>query len=238
MGKQKNIRLRCTVDNIIYYQWKDIDCMRMVPPKVRQTDSTKKEASNFGVAVKYAAAARGMFRKIVEELSPGRSFIQTTDGAFRNWLRSGSLDNNTPIDGIPFFDGLSFNDAIDFRRLMQVPVQINRGTNNSLQLQWPGFNPLASFKAPTGTAEIVVKYLAATLDMRQHGVYHDVKTEFTIPYTDITIPPGNLALVNVTAPGNLALVATAIYYYKSQLKNEPVNFLRWKPSGITASFYN
>jgi len=51
MGKQKNIRLRCTVENIIYYQWKDIDCMRMVPPKVRQTDSTKKEASNFGVAV-------------------------------------------------------------------------------------------------------------------------------------------------------------------------------------------
>ena len=238
MGKQKNIRLRCTVENIIYYQWKDIDCMRTVPPRVRQTDPTKKEASNFGVAVKYAAVARSMFRKIVEELPPGRSVIHTTDGAFRNWLRTAPLDDNTPIDGISFFDGLSLNDTIDFRRLMQVPVHISRGDNGSLQLQWPGFNPLTSFKAPTGTVQITIKYLAATIDMRQPGLYHDVKTEFSVPYIDTTLPAGKIMMENVTAPGSLVLVAIAMYYYRDNLKNEPVNILRWKPSGITASFYN
>ncbi|HEY8658795.1 MAG TPA: hypothetical protein VIL78_07145 [Hanamia sp.] len=238
MGKQTNIRLRCTVDNTIYYQWRDVDCIRTVPARVRQTAPTKKEASNFGVAVKYAAIARSMFRKIVPMVQPGRSWVYKTDSTFRNWLRTAPLGETGPANGIPFFDGLSFNEAVDFRRVMQVPVQISRGNNGSLVLQWPAFSPLATFKAPAGTHQVIVKYLAATLDMQQPGNYHEAKAGFTIPYTDTTIPAGTMLLENATAPGNLALVAMAIYYYKDDLKNAPVNMLRWKPAGIMASFYN
>src|SRR5665647_1145183 len=219
MGKQTNIRLRCTVDNTIYYQWRDVDCIRTVPARVRQTAPTKKEASNFGVAVKYAAMSRSMFRKIVPVVSPGSSWVYSTDSAFRNWLRTAPLDNKEPVNGSPFFDGLSFNEAVDFRRVMQVPVHVSRGNNNSLVLQWPAFSPVASFKAPAGTQQIVVKYLAATLDMHQPGNYHEAKAGFTIPYTDTIIPAGTMLLENATASGKLALVALAIYYYKDDLKN-------------------
>jgi len=238
MGKQTNIRLRCTVENTIYYQWRHIDCIRTVPARVRQTAPTKKEASNFGVAIKYAAVARSMFRKIMPALPPGRSLVYKTDGAFRNWLRTAPLDETAPVNGIPFFDGLSFNEAVDFRRVMAVPVTISRGDNGSLTVQWPAFNPVSDCKAPSGTRLLVVKYLAASINMQQPGQHHVVKREFTILYVDTMIPAGKVRLENVTAPGNITLVAMAIYYYKDDLKSNPVNILRWKPCGIAAGFYN
>src|SRR6185312_3286516 len=129
MGKQTNIRLRGTVENIIYYQWKGIHCIRTVPARVRQTTNTKKEASNFGSAVKTSAAARALFREILQRLPPSRPLIYKMDGALRKWLQTAPLDERDPVNDIPFFDGLSFNEAVDFRRVMAVPVTISRGDN-------------------------------------------------------------------------------------------------------------
>src|SRR5665213_3254549 len=75
MGKQTNIKLRGTVENIIYYQWKGIHCIRTVPARVRQTKATKKAATDFGMAVKSSAVARSMFSKLMPQQPAGRSVI-------------------------------------------------------------------------------------------------------------------------------------------------------------------
>ncbi len=67
MGKQTNIKLRGTVENTIYYQWRDIHCIRTVPARVRQTKATKKAATNFGIAVKSSAVVRSMFSKLMPQ---------------------------------------------------------------------------------------------------------------------------------------------------------------------------
>ena len=238
MGKQTNIRLRGTVKNIIYYQWKGIDCIRTVPARVRQTAPTKQVAKNFGVAVRNAAVARSLFRKILHVLPPGRALIHITDGAFRKWLHTNPLDEKAEADGISFFNGLSFNEESNFDKIIQAKVSVNRGLNGEVLIQWPECNPVNDVKAPTGTAHIVIKYLAATIDMQQPGVYHATETEYSFPYKNEAIPAKEMILENVTAPGNLALVAMAIWYYKDDTQSKPINILRWKPSGIIASFYN
>src|SRR5665213_1153418 len=109
MGKQTNIKLRGTVENIIYYQWKGIHCIRTVPARVRQTKATKKAATDFGMAVKSSAVARSMFSKLMPQQPAGRSVIYKVDGAFRQWLQGNPLKDPAPVNEIPFFDGISFN---------------------------------------------------------------------------------------------------------------------------------
>lgn len=238
MGKQTNIKLRGTVKNIIYYQWKGIDCIRTVPARVRQTAPTKKVAKNFGVAVMNAAVARSLFRKILHIMPPGRALIYITDGAFRKWLHTNPLDEKVTTDDIPFFNGLSFNEEANFDRIIQAKVSIKRGLNGEVMIQWPACNPINDVKAPTGTVHIVIKYLAATIDMQQPGVYHATETEFSFPYKNETIPAKEMILKNVTAPRTLALVAMTIWYYKDNTLSKLITSLRWKPSGIIASYYN
>ena len=102
MGKQTNIKLRGTVENIIYYQWKGIHCMRTVPEKVRQTSNTKKAASVFGMAVRSAATMRAMLRPVLPDPA-SRPMMYDLDGAFREWLHTEPLKSSEPADRLPSF---------------------------------------------------------------------------------------------------------------------------------------
>jgi hypothetical protein len=237
MGIQTNIKLRCTVGNIIYYQWKGIHCIRTVPAKVRQTAPTKKAATDFGIAVKCSAVVRSLFRPLLPEPA-NRSIIYKTDAAFRKWLKENPLDNTEPVNGIPYFNGLSFNDGCDLQKIIQLKVAISRGADGGLLLQWPAFNPVTAIKAPTGTKQIVVKYIIATLDMNNAGQHECAETAFTIPYTDDMIPAKEIQFENATGFKCIALVGMAIRYYKDGLQSKPINILRRKPAGIADSFYN
>jgi len=238
MGLQNNIKLRCTVENIIYYQWKGIDCIRTVPAWVRQTKATKKAATDFGVAVKSAATMRSLFGKLMPVKPPARSLVYETDGAFRKWLQGNPLSEVAPVDGIPFFEGLSFNEAVDFKGIVQVKTGITRNGDGGLLIRWPEFNPVATIKAPSGTVQLVIRYMVATIDMRLNGESHCAEANITIPYVDEVMPPQEILVQNATVPGCLALVGVSGRYYKDALQATPINQLRWKPSAIVGSFYN
>ena len=210
--------------------------MRTVPERVRQTPATKKEAANFGVAVKNAAIARSMFKVITKYLPPSRAVIYKTDGAFRKWLHTNPLDEASAVDNIPFFEELSFNEEINFENVIKADVTISRGSDGQLVIRWPECNPVASVRAPAETEHIVVKYLAGTIDMHNPGIYHYSEAIFSFSYVNETIPAKEIVIENVTTPGSLALVATSIWYYKDE--NRLINSMRWKPAGIVGSFYN
>lgn len=238
MGKQTNIKLRGTVENTIYYQWKDIHCMRTVPARVRQTPATKKEAANFGVAVKNAAIARSMFKVITQYLPPNRAIIYKTDGAFRKWLHTHPLNEQAVINHIPFFEVLSFNEEINFQSVIKAKVTISRGSEGQLLINWPECNPVTFVRAPAETQHVVIKYLAATIDMHNPGIYHYSEAAISFTYADGVMPAKEMVLENVTAPVNLALVAMSVWYYKDETENRLINSMRWKPAGIVGSFYN
>ena len=237
MGKQSNIKLRCTVENIIYYQWKGIDCIRTVPAHVKQTKPTKKAATDFGKAVKSSAIIRSLFRPLLPEPA-NRSIIYKMDGAFRKWLKANPLDNTEVVNEITWFDGLSFNDSCDLQKVLKIKITINRTADGGLLLQWPPFNPVTDIKAPTGTRQLDVQCIITTLPMEQPEQAQCVETNFSIPYTDEIFPVQEVELPNVTRPHCLVLVGMAIRYFKDDMQNKPVNILRWKPVGIVGSFYN
>jgi hypothetical protein len=237
MGIQTNIKLRGTVENTIYYQWRDIHCMRAVPAKVRQTKPTKKAAKDFGIAVKSSAVVRSLLRPLMPEPAD-RSIIYKTDDAFRKWLKENPPGNTEPVNEITYFNGLSFNDNSSIQKILQVKVTIGRGMEGSLLLQWPAFNPVTAIKAPAGTSQVVVQYIAATLNMKQPGQPQCAAANFIIPYADEVLPAKEILFENITGARNLVLVGMAIRYYKDDRQNKPINIMRWKPAGVVGSFYN
>ena len=237
MGKQTDIKLRCTVKNIIYYQWRDIHCIRTKPVRVRQTKPTKAAAKNFGIAVKNSAVMRSMLKPLFPDAAD-RSNIYKMDSAFRQWLPGKPLENPAPVDGIPFFDELSFNEAVELRHVMGIKVPVSRRDESNIVLQWPEFNPVVHIKAPAGTVRVVIQYIVATLDMAREGAHHYSATDITIPYINEAMPEQEISFQNVTGANCLSLVGMAIRYYRNAIQNNPVNILRWKPAGIAGSFYN
>ena len=238
MGKQTDIKLRGRVENIIYYQWKGIHCIRTVPARVRQTKSTKKAASNFGIAVKSSAAVRSLFKNLMPEIPADRSVIYATDAAFRKWLQGNPLDSGEKTGGIIFFNELSFNDHARATRQFNFDVAITRGGSTDVLIHWPSFNPVHDVQAPAGTSQVAINYVMATLNMSGPVTARPVEASFVIPYRDETIPAKEILLPNVTGEKCLALLGMSIRYYRHNLQGLPVNIMRWKPAAVVGSFYN
>ena len=238
MGKQNNIKLRGTVENTIYYQWKGIHCIRTVPAQVKQTMPTKKAASDFGLAVKCSAALRRAFKNIIPEIPAGRPLIYAMDNAYRKWLQTNPLGNKEKIDNISFFNELPFNEKIPVSKVLKADIPVSRGSNSDVIIKWPEFIPINTIKAPAGTSHITINYVMATINFKAPVMCQSIETKFEIPYSAETVPAKQILLPNVTGGKLLAILGMSIGYYKQGLQNMPVNTSAWKPGGVVGSFYN
>lgn len=234
MGKQGNIKLRGRVQNVIYYQWNGIHCMRTVPARVRQTDNTKAAASTFGLAVKSAAVLRSLLKPVLPD--PTNNAIRyDLDGAFRKWLHTDPLENTEPETMIPSFAEFSFNKAARpgkiFRR-----VKISRVNSDGLLIQLPAFNPLQDVTAPKGTSRLKMQFTAAVISFNDPAQNKCVSEDWSVPYEDKMTPQQQIILPDMTIALALVLIVMGIRYYRG---NETmIDQMRWKPTEVVGSFYN
>lgn len=234
MGKQGDIKLRGTVDNVIYYQWRDIHCMRTVPARVRQSDNTKVAASKFGLAVKSAAIIRSMLKPVLPDPANNATRYEL-DGAFRKWLHTDPLEKGEPENNISFFEDFSFNKAATLGKLFRM-VNVSRVNEQGLLLQLPAFNPVRDVPAPKETSSLQLQFTAATLSFDDQVPNKCICTDWHIPYEDKIVPLHEIILPGLTVPQSLALMVMGIRYYRGN--QTMIDQMRWKPMGIVGSFYN
>ena len=237
MAQQNNIKLRGTAGNVIYYQWKDIHCMRSKPTGVLQSGPTKKAAGIFGQASRCSAVLRAFLKPVLPE--PGnRSIIHATDAAFRNWFTNEAPQNNPhPIEAAAFSQ-LSLNSEVSLKHIYRVPGQLNITADGKLQMQLPVFDPAAGILAARGTSEIILQLMAVGLPLQDLTTATAVETAISIPYNQGMQPALNIPLNLQTAPGQLSLVAMALQFFTAANSMQPLQALRWKPAGIVGSFFN
>ena len=236
MGKQTNIKLRGTVGNTIYYQWKGIHCTRTVPARVRQTGNTRKAASLFGVAVKSAATVRSLVKPLLPAVTD-RAVIYALDGAFRKWLHTSPLESTAPADDLDPFEEFSFNPAARLGKLYSI-VEASRTNSSDVLISLPAFNPLQDVTAPRGTQRLGVEVMAVTLPFSSTEQANCAGAKIMIPYTDAEVPAQQIQIAGVTGLKSLVLITMTVRYYKSENSTVPINQVRWKPLSIVGSFYN
>ena len=233
MGIQSNIKLRGTVENLVFYQWKGIHCIRTKPAKVRQAPVAIKNAGIFGMAANRSAVLRALLKPLMPE--PGnRKIIHRTDAAFREWLRTEPLNNAVPVNQLDAFHELSFNEKRELPEFLRVPVSVTRNADNLFELHIAEFDAVRDIKAPRYTSEISLQIMIASLKMADPTVFDCKETELVIPYTNETLPARQYVLPVSAHAGQLTIIALALHYKTGQ-QTEKIN---WKPAGIVGSFYN
>lgn len=233
MGIQSNIKLRGTVENLIFYQWKDIHCIRTRPAKVRQAQVAIKNAGIFGMAASRSAVLRALLKPLMPE--PGnRKIIHRTDAAFREWLRNEPLNDSAPVDQVDAFQQLSFNEKRELSEFLRVPISVTRNADNQFELHIAEFDAVRDIKAPRYTSEISLQIMIASLQMADPTVFDCKETTLVIPYTNETLPARQYALPITAHAGQLTIVALAVHYKTG----EQTENIHWKPAGIVGSFYN
>lgn len=229
MGRKRN--------NFVLSEWKGISYIRSKPFKMKQTDATIKTADIFGMAANRSKILRSLLSPLLPD-PKNRECMQRVDTAFRQWLYTEPLNLQMPVDAIPFFNGLSFNEQNELKQLFKIPVTTNRQTNGQLQFHIPAFDPLKDIKAPDGTKQVLIKIAAAAMQIDNPSIQDYYKRELSIAYVPGTINPQDIAIPVETARGRLSVVALAMQYFTDDNGHASVDQLRWKPAGIVGSFYN
>jgi hypothetical protein len=234
MGKQGDIKLRGTVDNVIYYQWNGIHCMRTVPARVRQNTNTKAAASKFGLAVKSAAILRSLLKPVLPD--PANNVIRyELDGAFRKWLHTNPLEKPEPETMIPSFAHFSFNKAARPGKIFRM-VQVSRADEFDLLIQLPAFNPLRDVTAPKGTSRLQFQFTAAVLSFNDPAKNKCLSADWSISYEDKIMPYHQMTLPGLTTTQALVLIVMGMRYVRGN--KTLIDQMRWKPGEIVGSFYN
>jgi hypothetical protein len=229
MGKKKK--------NVVISSWRDIITIRSTPVKVKQTHPTIRVGRYFGMASNRA----GILRKLLNPLIPdpaSRELIYRLQDAFYQWLRAGALNNDQPINDIPFFNGLSLNEKNEVRQFLNFSVSVNRTADGQLSLHLPDFDPVKQIKAPADTRLLYLKIALAGLGVGNPDQQVAFQTELTIPYIAGVLPAQDIDLHLDTKAGRLVLVSITLQYFTGNSVEQTASQLPWKPAGIVGSFYN
>ncbi len=108
MGKQTNIKIKGTFENVIYYESKGEFCMREKPLEVKRVPVAIKNSKIFGLAARCSGIVRALMAPILP-LPGNRTVMYRVNGAFKNWLCTDPLSNTDPVDAISFFNSLSLH---------------------------------------------------------------------------------------------------------------------------------
>jgi hypothetical protein len=229
MGKKKK--------NVVISSWRGIITIRSKPVKVKQTHPTIRVGRYFGMAANRA----GIIRKLLNPVIPdpaSRDLIYRLQDAFYQWLRAGALNNDQPINNIPFFNGLSLNEKNELKQFLRFPVSVNRTGDGQLLLHLPAFDPVDQIKAPADTRLLYLKIAVVGVGMGNPDQQETFQTELAVPYIAWIFPAQDIRLQLATMPGRLVIVTIALQYFTGNTVEQIASQLPWKPTGIVGSFFN
>jgi hypothetical protein len=234
MASKKQIEFTGRISNIILYRWRDKNCMRTMPVTVRQTDATKRAATNFG----RACSVSRILRKSLSPLLPDQKESVMRIGlntALLKWLRI--YDPVIPATDLPFIRLFSFSKPGWITSLKKY-VSVNWETAGKVIINILGFTLPTDLAAPKNTKSVLFQ-LALTgckIDTAEGIPYQSRKIDFS--YIDSTIPGSSIEFDMYNEPGVLYMVVLSIRY-KILMENEMVfcEDEKWMPVSVMGSCF-
>lgn len=238
MATQTNIKLRCTVGNIIYYERKGGFFMRSKPMSNKQTKATKQAASFFGLAQTAAGNIRSALSGV---LVNHKIFDKKNELAqpINQWMLTGALSNSSKQNDLAFISGYEFNSKSALAERWKVTCSVERNTGNTLLLNIPAYRATQKMQAPAGTKNVTICIAACSCNIKSKQLTGMYSTQQTIAYINNNIPAQQIALPVQTARGNLTIVfITLRYTVIKNGKQQIVQEQAWVPGAVVSALYN
>ena len=238
MGKQTNIRLKGTAANLIYYKWRDIDCIRTKPDQVKQATASKAAGHRFGKANTTESALRTALEHLLPNAKDKDMQRRFAKPIYR-WLLTDPLHSSMPVNQLPFITGFEFNEKSLLEERLRLPLTVNRTAGGKLLLQVPAYIPTQTITAPAYTVTMLYRVTVLICRMDKPAITQQWSTAIAIPYTSQEQPAQEILLNVAPAAGCLTVVAAALEYRTSKAgKSRKATAMRWLPAAVLTAMYN
>ena len=238
MGKQGNMKFIGTVENIIYYQWKNIYAVRTKPTTVKQTGASIEQSKLFGMAAHTGAVLRSLLKPALPN-AKDRNMMRRFEQAIAGWLRTGAYNSNEPQNNLPFITGFEFNEQSLLQNKCKLPVTVNRTQQNAITVAIPALMPTKDIAAPSHTTKVTIKLRAAACSMSDDNSSSSSGKQVTIAYNNTLLPAQKIKLPVTPVTGNITLILLALEYtVKKNGVEQILKDLKWLPAGIVGSMWS
>lgn len=189
---------------IILYRWRDRQCMRTKPGKVRQTAATKKRSSNFGIASRASKITRMYLSDILSYMDGTRHNRITS--AYINWLKGINI-SDIPAGEMDYLKGLPLNPPKTAGNKWADQFTISRNSEG-LYISIKDLIPSNIMSVPKDTDTIKLTISSMILDLNDPNRNNVVTSIFSIPLSGM--PASTVQHNLAVAPGSILLSGFAI----------------------------
>jgi hypothetical protein len=231
MASQKNNVLSGMVGNVIFYEFRGVQCIRVRPARVKQSKATKISAGQFGQASRISRLLRSGFHELLADTKE-KNMMYRLNKVLLQWLRNGNPANSA--QGFSFIDQFQFNEKTSLAEKLKLPLTLDWEQPGKIIVNIPKLLPSRDIAAPagTGTVQWQIAAVSCTIADRSELAGYSVRT-IDITYNDNLVPANKIELPIVLKAGHLTVVSLALKYKVVKNGNSIlVNDARWLPVGI------
>ena len=231
MGRQSNIKLKGTVENIIYYETGGDYRMRSKPVEVNQSPASIASSHLFGQASKLEKAFRNM-------MGPAMPFKDDFEqqgrfrGAINQWLHSSTGKSATTVIRPLNTTWYEFNEDSLLAERLQLQISIHSVDKKRIVLTIPAFQPQQSIVAPAHTKKISFTIAAASCKYDNISQQDHSSTELEFPYSNNLVAAQQVILPLRVLPGTVTAIAVRMEYYGGADGNSKTKNKRWMPAAV------
>ena len=233
MARQGNMKFIGTVDNLIFYTWKEIPCIRTKPTHVKQTIATVEQSKLFGIASHTGAVLRRLLKPVLPN-ADDKPMMRRFEQAIVQWLRTGAVNHNGRQTNMPFIIGFEFNEASPLHNRLKQTVTVDVNATNTISVNIPTLQPVQDITAPANTTAVLFTISAATCSLLTDDIADIVTKEMAIAYNDIELPAQKVELPVTVDPGTLTVVLLGLRYV---VKGNITTAMKWLPAGVMGSVW-
>lgn len=238
LGKQKNIAIRGTFGNTIYYSLNGEHYKRSKPTRVNRTAASVKSGLNFGKASRICRQVR----ELAEPLNPcsgDKKLMFRLTGALNQFIHCVSCAAPGEISrptGLAYLRGFQFNDQAVMAGIQSFSINANSNDSASPGVTISPFIPRSSIPAPEKTAQILCRIVITCSNLDRVTTKLLGKAEFIIPYQKELYEPPALLFTSSPEPDDLMLMILSLEFqspHNGEMQRD--ERLRYRPCGIVSA---
>jgi hypothetical protein len=238
LARQLNTKLTGTKGNLSFYKMHDEYFVRLKSQGGKQTQRTKARQKDFAIAASLSKNIRLMLHTAIP--NPKQKAMQNRlTKALLQWQLSRAAQQTGSV--IEQLDNFQFIEDVSFQTIFNIPIIINKTTEDCLQIIIPAFKPKHTIKAPGQTKQIQINIAAGRCSITQHKQINRIDKQLIITYNSKPLKQQIISLPLKPLQQSITVVAVSLGYWVKQQNSAvllKVKQKAWSPAAIIYAVEN
>ena len=219
------------IRNLVFYKWKNKNCVRTIPSRIKQTEATKRVGECFGKAATMSKCIRTSLIDILPDHKESVMRLRFNNALYQ-WLRfyqRGDASVNHFINRFSFTEK-----GIPMQFIKKLSVQ---WMNDKVMITIPAFDITADLPAPRSTKAVELKFVLVGCDTKIPKPVPPLYAQVELDYTS-SVAPMTIEFETPITGETLFIIVLSIRF-KQNGENGLKHFEeeKWRMIGVLDSCY-